>query len=230
MTKLNIARPTAAPIHPVISRRLLIALVAFIFTAISFSLIAYQVRQGVTLPLDRAVLWWIHDNMSPKFGWLVIGVTNIGGPVGTILIAGGLTILLWIKRRKHAALVVAAGVGGAGIMNLVLKYIFERTRPDLWTHLVAESSFSFPSGHAMASSALAFSLTVVFWRTRWRWWAIVGGSLYMLVIGFTRLYLGVHYPTDILGGWLVSAGWIAIVAALVLHYVDRRQSRLDNAA
>jgi undecaprenyl-diphosphatase len=145
------------------------------------------------------------------------------------VLAGGLTVILWLKRRRYAALALAAGVGGAAAMNLVLKYLFERTRPDLWTRLVHETSFSFPSGHAMASSALAFSLIVIFWRTRWRWWIIAAGVLYMVTIGFTRLYLGVHYPTDIIGGWVVSMGWVAIVAAVISEYINRRQ-RLNDAA
>jgi undecaprenyl-diphosphatase len=81
----------------------------------------------------------------------------------------------------------------------------------------------------MASSALAFSLIVIFWRTRWRWWIIAAGVLYMVTIGFTRLYLGVHYPTDIIGGWVVSMGWVAIVAAVISEYINRRQ-RLNDAA
>lgn len=229
MNKTNIATPTTAPIRPMVSHHLAAAFGIFFVAVIGFSVIAYQVRGGLTLPFDRAILWWIHDNVPAQISNSVIAVTDIGGPVGTVVLAGGLMVILWLKRRRYAALALAAGVGGAAAMNLVLKYLFERTRPDLWTRLVHETSFSFPSGHAMASSALAFSLIVIFWRTRWRCWIIAAGVLYMVTIGFTRLYLGVHYPTDIIGGWVVSMGWVAIVAAVISEYINRRQ-RLNDAA
>ena len=112
------------------------------------------------------------------------------------------------------------GVGGAALLNMVLKLIFERPRPDLWEQLIIETSFSFPSGHAMASSALAFSVIAIAWNTRFRWYAVGVGVLFMLVIGFSRLYLGVHYPTDVLAGWFVSGAWVLLVALVV--YVQTR--------
>lgn len=230
MAETNLTQPTNAPIRPTVSRRVLTAFIVFAIAAISFSMIAYQVRQGVTLPFDRAVLWWIHTHVSSHIAHFVIILTDIGGPAGTVLLTGSVTVLLWLRRRKYAALVLAAAVGGAAVLNLILKYLFERTRPDLWTRLVQESSFSFPSGHAMASSALALAAVVIFWRTKWRWWVLACGVVYTFVIGFTRLYLGVHYPTDIIGGWVVSAGWVTVVVVIISTYLERRRFRLDNTA
>lgn len=227
---MNLTQPTGARVRPAVSRRVLAAFILFMITAIGFSIVAYEVRQGVTLPFDQAVLWWIHTHTSSHISNLVVVLTNVGGPAGTVLIAGGAAALLWLKRRRYAAFVVVAAVGGAAALNLVLKYLFERTRPDLWTRVVQEPSFSFPSGHAMASSALVFACILIFWQTRWRWWALAAGAVYMLAIGFTRLYLGVHYPTDIISGWIVSAGWVAVVAVVVSSYIERRRSRLDNTA
>ena len=80
---------------------------------------------------------------------------------------------------------------------------------------MVEHSSWFPSGHAMASSALALSLIVIFWSTKWRWLVLAGAIFYVVIIALTRLYLGVHYPTDILAGWAVSCAWVAIVSVTI---------------
>ena len=106
-------------------------------------------------------------------------------------------------------------MAGATVMNQVLKYIFERARPQLWEQLVHETSYSFPSGHAMVSAALGLAVVAALWNSRWRWWAVGVATVYILFVGFSRLYLGVHYPTDVLGGWLVSAAWVTAVALVL---------------
>ena len=100
------------------------------------------------------------------------------------------------------------GVGGAVVINFILKMIFERSRPDLWQRLVVETSYSFPSGHALASSAIALVIIIICYKTKWFIPAIIIGTVYAVVIAYSRLYLGVHYPSDIIGGWLISAAWV----------------------
>ena len=73
----------------------------------------------------------------------------------------------------------------------------------------------------MASSALALALIILCWRTRWRWLALIGGAIYMIIIGLSRIYLGVHYPSDILAGWCVSLVWVLLLAGLVYEYMVR---------
>lgn len=179
---------------------------------VGFAEIADEVREQSTLVYDQAVLRWFHSFQSHELDLIVKRITDMGDVVGIALIGGVLAVGLW-RVRKYAAMVqLAAGVGGAVVLNLILKGIFMRDRPSLWEHFVTETSYSFPSGHAMASSALALSAMVILWQTRWRWWAVAFGGAYMIAIGCTRLYLGVHYPTDIIAGWCVSAMWVVIVA------------------
>ena len=149
-------------------------------------------------------------------------MTDIGGPIGGVLLAGIVTVIFWLKGKKREAYVLAFSSAGAAILNVLLKVTFMRARPDEWTRLVTESSYSFPSGHAMASAALGFALVAVLWRTKYRWDAMIGATIYVLLIGFTRLYLGVHYPSDILAGWLLSAAWTSLVVVMMYRRLSRR--------
>lgn len=166
------------------------------------------------LPQEEMVLRAINSLATPLLDALVVSVTRLGGTLGVAVLTIGIAMLLWQRRMRNRAAILVAGVGGALVLNLLLKAFFQRDRPQLWERLVTENSYSFPSGHAMASSALAFSLIVIFWSTKWRWFVVGAMFTYMVVIGLTRLYLGVHYPSDVLAGWIVSAMWVAIVTGI----------------
>ena len=176
-----------------------------------FLKVAAEVRERQSPELDTAILIWLHHFATPTLNRIATVLTNLGGPgviVGVTLITA---LILYAQHRRRAMTMLLLGVGGTAIINLVLKTAFARLRPDLWVQVVTEKSFSFPSGHAMITSALALTIILMLWHTRWRWYALIGGIIYAGVIGLTRVYLGVHYPTDVLGGWLVSFIWVIIV-------------------
>lgn len=207
----------------------LLALLFAIFLAcsIGFVAIADEVLDGETLGFDEAVLMAINGTSNGFWDASFSAVTHLGGAVGIVAIAGSIAVVLFLRKKYNEILMLVTGVGGAVLLNVVLKLIFERPRPDLWEQLVVETSFSFPSGHAMVSSALAFSMVAIAWNTRFRWYAVGAGALFMLIIGFSRLYLGVHYPTDVFAGWLVSGAWVLLVA-LVVHARSNPWSALSH--
>ncbi len=188
-----------------------------LFTALiaGFANLADEVIEGDTLPFDTALLEAIHSIHTPLLDSIIAIATDSGGVIGVALITMVATTVFAIKRKYRAVVQLLLGVVGAAAINLVLKSLFTRTRPDLWEQIVHEASYSFPSGHAMASSALALSLVLILWHTRARWWVVGSAAVYMLFVGLTRLYLGVHYPSDILAGWILSAAWVALVAILI---------------
>jgi membrane-associated phospholipid phosphatase len=190
---------------------------AFLLPVYGFVELADEVRDKETLVFDEAVLRSVNEYSSPFFDALVIGLTELGGPIGVTVLTVGAVVLLWNRKHRKMAGLLAVGVSGGVLLNLFLKSIFQRDRPQLWERIVTENSYSFPSGHAMASSAFAASVVVAFWPTKYRWFVLVGAVLYMLVIALTRLYLGVHYPTDILAGWLVSIAWVALVVGILAN-------------
>jgi undecaprenyl-diphosphatase len=146
-------------------------------------------------------------------------LTEFGGLVGVLTLTLGAMALFASRRRWRRAAMLGVVVLGASLLNLLLKMLFARERPDLWDHIVTELSYSFPSGHAMASMGLAAGLVVSLWETRFRRIAIIGGLAYVAVIAFTRLYLGVHYPTDIIAGWCVSIAWALAVKGLFTYRI-----------
>ena len=120
------------------------------------------------------------------------------------MLAGTLLLGLLLVRRYRAARFLALSVGGAGLLNLAAKLLLSRPRPALWVVRHPELSSSFPSGHAMAAAALATALGFLLWPTRCRWVAVSTGAGWALAMGWARMYLGVHYPSDVLAGWLRS--------------------------
>ncbi len=212
--------------HSFIKLALFFAL--FLGATIGFVALADEVHEGDTLAFDKAVLHTINEQSSPALDTFFLAVTHLGGTIGVIVITViALTILLVRRHYRHAT-IVAAAVAGATIINLVLKALFERSRPDLWEQFVTETSYSFPSGHAMLSSVLAFAAIAVFWRTKWRIAVIIGATLFMMLVGFSRLYLGVHYPTDILAGWFVSGAWVLGVIAVIDGWAFRKRRQVST--
>lgn len=203
--------------------RLALAFIVLTAPVMAFVELAEEVSEGEALPLDRAILQGINTHASPFFDMTAIILTELGGAIGVTALTVGMVVLLWGRGKRRMAALLATGVGGASALNLILKAVFQRDRPELWERLVTENSYSFPSGHAMASSALALSVIVICWPTRWRWAGVIVGLAYMLVIGLTRLYLGVHYPSDVLAGWMVSAAWIATMVYVLTYHTTLRK-------
>lgn len=187
----------------------------FVACAVLFFELADAVLEGEWLAREEAFLQYLYANATPALDSFFLFVTNFGGVVFVTLFTIAMTGLLYRFRSKQWSLFVVVGVAGASLSNALLKLFFERARPDLWQQLINEETFSFPSGHSVASAAIATSLVIILWKTRWRTLTIILASLYMLLVGFSRLYLGVHYPTDVVGGWVFGVAWVLLTAAVM---------------
>lgn len=206
-------------------RKISFAFGIFLIASIGFGLLADEVHDGATLKFDRAVLTAIHAQASPMLDMFFSLYTEIGGVVIVALMSAVVIGYLWVTQNRYKAVLLFIAVGGAAVVNYVLKLLFERARPDLWAHIVEETSYSFPSGHAMGSSAFAFGIVAILWNTKWRIPSILIAGTYIVSIGFSRLYLGVHYPTDILAGWLLSLVWVVFIASFVYVRMQHRRAK-----
>lgn len=179
-----------------------------------FGLLALQTwRLEGGLTWDVAILNAIHSTASPTLDQLAQRLTPLGTKWGvfpaTLLVAAK---LLYDRHWRSLTYWLLALFGG-GLLNRFAKIWLHRLRPTLWDH-VQPADFSFPSGHAM-SSLLFVAALLLLSPPPWRRWVGLAGGLFVLVIGWTRLYLGVHYPSDILAGWMLAVAWVAIVGQLV---------------
>ncbi|MDP4575411.1 phosphatase PAP2 family protein [Qipengyuania sp. G39] len=162
---------------------------------------------------------WLLDSMRD--------ITALGGVTVLTLVSALAIAFLLMRGRVKQALYTALATGGGAVMGKLLKSLFARERPEVVPHLVEVTSLSFPSGHSMNSAIVYLTLAVMISRSfderRARIFTIGTAALLVLAIGFSRLYLGVHYPTDVLGGWTVGASWALAMGLIATRLQERHQ-------
>jgi undecaprenyl-diphosphatase len=215
---------------------LLATLLALLTLGLGFIELSDEVREKETQHFDERVLLALRGPDQPEepLGprWLAEAardVTSLGSvSVLTLVVCAVSGFLVLVRRWRTLALVVGSTLGGTGV-NSVLKSLFARPRPTVVPHLTHVLTESFPSGHAMLSAIVYLTLGALLAQlVEWRWLKayLLGVALSLtLLIGVTRVYLGVHYPTDVLGGWMAGLGW-ALLSALVARAVRRRSPGL----
>ncbi len=196
-----------------------------------FASIADEVMEGETHALDLQILKALRtpNDLSDPIGppWLeasVSDITALGGYTLLTLFLLGVTLyLLATKRSRHALIILGAVISGAALSAL-LKLGFDRPRPDLVEHLTYATSSSFPSGHATLSAiaylTMGMLLAHAHKRRRIKVLSIAGACLITMLVGLSRIYLGVHWPTDVLAGWCVGAAWAALWWLLAMRYLE----------
>lgn len=205
--------------------QLVVAFILFWSPVIVFLKIAGEILERQPIGIDTQILTWIHSGATPALDAIFFFITSSGN-IESILPITLLIILFCVyKNQRINALIVTFGVGGAAAANVILKMLFQRDRPVFWQSLITETGYSFPSGHAMVSSALILCIIALLWKTKWRCVSIIVGAIIVALIGYSRLYLGVHYPTDIVAGWSVSAAWVATTLFVVSTVSHRRLAR-----
>ncbi len=164
-------------------------------------------REGFTW--DAPIILAVHGLSRPGLDTAMRMLTN-AGEAGAIAVALLAAVWLYRKQRKLDAVSILSSLAGATALNTLLKLLLKRPRPNLFPPLAVESSFSFPSGHVTASVAVFGFLAVLLWRERRFGWAIFSALWIPLVI-FSRIYLGVHYPSDTLGALTFTTLWLMVV-------------------
>ena len=182
-----------------------------------FLALAEDVAEQEVFAWDTRILRWAADQRTPALDRLMQVITDLGATLTLTGAALALTALLLWKRLHREALFIVLSVGGAAILNVLLKQLFQRPRPDVVTPVVTAHGFAFPSGHTMSSMALACAVALLCWRVRWRFRlpVSIGALAFAFLVGASRVYLGVHYPSDVLAGWLVSFDLVVVVYLLL---------------
>ena len=183
--------------------------------------LADEVHELEAFYFDDPLLWRAHAMAGPALDRFFIFMSAIGYQWGVVPVDIALTTGLLIARRWREATFAGVSLAGSALLNMATKQFFQRDRPTLWESIAPEHTFSFPSGHAMGSATLAMVVVLLCWHTRWRWLAVVLAGSFALLVGVSRIYLGVHYPSDILGGWAAGIAWVSGVY-LVLYRIRER--------
>lgn len=199
-------------------RRLYGGRIALLFIAVllplwGFGELAEDVGEGRDFAFDRPALEWLHAHHAPVFDQLALLFSRLGYQYGVIPFDIVLVGWLLYRHHKRGALFAATAFIGSALINIAAKHYYGRARPSLWQSLAPETTFSFPSGHAMGSMTLAAVVVLLAWRTSWRWPVVAASALFVLAVGTSRPYLGVHYPSDILAGWGAALAWVVGVYA-----------------
>ena len=183
-----------------------------------FMFIAQDVFEGETASFDRAAILAFRSvsNISDPVGppWVedaVRDVTALGSMIVVVILSGAVIFYLLLLGRRGAALLLLISLAGGTLLNDLLKYIFARPRPDLVLHNAQVFTSSFPSGHAAVSAVVYLTLGVLLARDA----PSIAAKIYVmavaiflvLLVGISRVFLGVHYPTDVLAGWCIGSAW-----------------------
>ncbi|WP_409304545.1 phosphatase PAP2 family protein [Peribacillus sp. SCS-155] len=202
---------------------------AFVLSWLSllgFGVMALLVERNQIIHFDSRIISYIQGFEEPFLTTIMKSLSYIGGTIPVIVLSLLTIIFLYtvLKHRSELILFIAVIIG-SNLLFVSLKLLFHRARPDL--HRLAEATnYSFPSGHATMAFALYSSLTFLFWRhiakRTGRVMLIIFAAFMILAIGISRIYLGVHYPSDIIAGYFISCFWLTLSIWIFQRYQERK--------
>jgi undecaprenyl-diphosphatase len=203
--------------YTVVGIFLLIGAAVAVAGTLAFAELGEHIRKGSTQQFDVAVLQWIGARHTPFLTSLMTEITPLGTGAVVLVVIGVTTAFLWHTEHKHSARLLLASTAGSILLNNVLKLWFDRPRPTVFAWETHAMSSSFPSGHAMSATVVYGTVAYLLARLQKHRWAraltLTLAIVMIALICSTRLYLGVHYPSDVLGGIVVGLAWAGFCMA-----------------
>jgi len=196
---------------------LIAGLACAVIFLVLFAVLAEEMLEGDTRQFDDTVRLFVHAHSSTELTTIMRLLSVIGSPLVVTLIAIAACIALWFGGHPRRAILIATTAGGGSLLMWVLKTGFHRPRPVPYFDTRLPASYSFPIGHAMLSFCLCLSAAALFSANQksrlvraviWIFWVGLSGA-----IGYSRIYLGVHYPSDVLAGYLAALVWSLAVGS-----------------
>lgn len=214
-----------------VDRAVLVTALALVAGLWVFIAVAHGVKAGSTQALDERILRSLRDPANPAAGlgplWLEEAgrdLTALGGVVALCLLTLGVTGFLLISRKRRAAALLLTATLGGLLLSSTLKVAFNRPRPHVVSHLSHVSSPSFPSGHSMLSTVVYLTIGSILaglvGRRALKLYFLGLALLLSFLVGVSRIYVGVHYPTDVLAGWSAGLAW-ALFCSLTARWLRR---------
>lgn len=212
----------------------LVVLLAFALAAAALLMIVKlgsEIAEGDTTAFDVAVLTQLRHATAGDAVWqttlraVMLDVTALGDNATLVIVVAMVAGFLLLAHRRRLALLLIAATASGAIVTGVLKAVFDRPRPDVVAHLTTFGTASFPSGHAMNSAVTYLTLAGLVARAaptgRLRVYLLCCAAALTFVIGVSRIYLGVHWATDVLAGWIAGSGWAALWWSIAWWSRDR---------
>lgn len=199
---------------PLVAWSLVAALVAM--GALVFLLLARTWQSDAVVPLDRVAAGWAREAWSAPLQPLVRGITHLADPLALWLLGGGMALFLWWRREGALLFAWVAALGGNAVWNPTLKEVYERIRPQADLSGLEVSGYSFPSGHSSGAMVTFGMLAYLAWRLlppRWHLPVWQAAAALIVLVGASRVYLQAHYLSDVLAGFALGAGWLALCIA-----------------
>ncbi|MCR8968473.1 phosphatase PAP2 family protein [Facklamia sp. 7083-14-GEN3] len=191
----------------------------FIFTLLTtlFVHLGLEIKKNELVTFDSTIQSLVRSHQNPLLDNILLFITHSSSAIPVLIFFAIILFILYKKRAFNKMHFILITIPGTLIINTILKLIFQRDRPDLLNLLVEENFYSFPSGHAMISSTAIFALMVLCWRSKHFYKILTLGLVYTFLVGYSRVYLGVHFPSDIIGGWMISFAWVVLAQKLILN-------------
>ena len=184
---------------------------------LAFAGLGEWVREGGTQQYDVAALQWMNRQHTPLLTQIAKELTYLGTGSVVLMIVAVAAMFLWHTEHKHSARLLLASVAGNILLNGMLKLYFARPRPAVFEWQTNAASSSFPSGHAMSATVTYATVAYLVMRLQKHHWSrVLTGTtavIFIVLISTTRLYLGVHYPSDVIAGMVIGLAWAAFCMA-----------------
>ncbi|MCC6072818.1 phosphatase PAP2 family protein [Massilia sp. GCM10020059] len=207
-----------------------VGIALMLFAAWVFGGIAEEVVEAeeITL-LDDWLARWFNARATPAFTQAMMYITHAHNTAGMLIMTTALGVYFYLRKAQYWLLALLVSVPGGMLLNVILKHIFQRARPSLENPLLTLTTYSFPSGHTVAAT-LFYGLIAAYlvcqssrWKTRFL--IVLGACVMVGLVGLSRMYLGVHYLTDVLAAIAEGCGWLAICITGVSTLRRRRAAR-----
>lgn len=198
------------------------------------AVLAERVLQGSTQRFDENVLTWVALHRTDALNRIALEVTALGNTLTLVILVLCVSIFLWLTHHRYSVYLLMIALAGGALLTALLKDIFGRPRPSVIDWGTQVLSQSFPSGHAMSAMIAYGSVAYLVgrleptMRLRFTTWALAG--IVILAIGASRIYLGVHYPSDVLAGYTAGLAWTAFVASGIsaIRYFSTRKPEVTE--
>ena len=217
------------PAKPVRDHRAWMGIVALLVASVLFALIAVTVSsKDPILQRDLQVLAWLHTHGNPAFSAFLLAVSQMHNLVGVGFFTLLLAFVLARRRKWYWVFSLGLAMGGGMLLNLALKQLFHRDRPTWDDPLISLSSYSFPSGHT-AGATLFYGFLALYVISHvkelpWRVVVVAAAVAMVALVAFARMYLGVHYPSDVLAAMSASTAWLVVSLGGVRLYLKKRHA------